>query len=108
MKKYVNEQMITECYNEYKKGNRKHIPEGMNATSAKMTMVWLDCLLTGNPMHVNGSVMQCKLVLEFIEKDYGEEALSKAKSVFMGYCDSAKARYKKPCISLRKLLSDEN
>ena len=102
------EQMIKECYVEYKKGNRKHVPKGMNATSAKMTVAWLDCLFNGKPVHFNGSVMQCKLVLEYIKKDDGEELLSKAKSVLKEYCDTAKEKYNKPCNSLRRLLSYEN
>jgi len=109
MKNCVSEQMIKECYEEYRKGNRKHVPKDMNATSAKRTVDWLNCLfLEGKPIHFNGSVMQCKLVLEYIEKDCGEEWLSKAKSVLKEYCDMAKEKYKKPCHTLRKLLSYEN
>jgi hypothetical protein len=105
MKTKITEQMFLECYNEFKNGNREYIPKGMNENSAKMTMLWLDSLFTGKPYHRDGSALQYKLILDRIDKDYGNEKLIKAKSVLMEHCEWSLKYHNKPHIAHRKVLN---
>jgi hypothetical protein len=41
----IIEEMILGCYYAFIEGNRKFVPEGMNETSSRMTMSWLNCML---------------------------------------------------------------
>lgn len=105
MKTKITGQMFIECYEEFKNGNREHVPKGMNENSAKMTMLWLNSLFSGKPYHRDGSALQYKLILECIKKDYGKEQLLKAKSVLMEHCEWSLKYHNKPMIIHRKILN---
>jgi hypothetical protein len=75
----ITEKMILECYEAYKVGRRECFPEGMNKSSARMTMYWLDSMLrTYKPDKRSGSYMQHEVVLERIKQDYGSEKARRA------------------------------
>ena len=101
----ITELMLLECYEAFKNGDKNFIPEGMNDTSAKMTMTWLDSLFSGKPYHRDGSALQYKLILERIKNDYGREQLLKAKSVLMEHCEWSLKKHNKKRISHRKILN---
>jgi len=83
----ITEEMITECYEAFRSGNKDYVPQGMNHTSAKMTMIWLDSLInTFKPYHRSGSLMQYGLILEKIKQDYGVDIAKKAAESAMPYC----------------------
>lgn len=94
----ITEQMLLECYEAYKNNNCDYIPEGMNENSAKMTMLWLDSLLTGKPYHRDGSALQCQTILEHIKEDFGPEKVRKAKEVLLEQCKFSLEKYGKPMI----------
>lgn len=72
----ITEEMINECYEAFRIGNKDHVPHGMNQTSAKITMIWLDSLInTLKPYYRSGSLM-----LEKIRQDYGLERAKKQQS----------------------------
>lgn len=84
----ITEEMILECYEAFREGNLNHVPEGMGVTSAKMTMDWLNSILnTGKSYNRSGSLMQYKVILERITKDYDSERAKKAALVLMEYCE---------------------
>jgi 5-methylcytosine-specific restriction endonuclease McrA len=84
----ITEEMILDCYNKFREGKLNHMPNGMNANSANMTMVWLDSLInTGKPYHRDGSALQYEIILNRIKEDYGVEQLLKAKAVLMEHCE---------------------
>lgn len=105
MKPKITGEMFLECYEEFKIGNKAHVPEGMNENSAKMTMIWLESLFSGSPYHRSGSALQYKLILDCIKKDYGEEKLQKAISVLMENCEWSSKNYNNPMIKHRKILN---
>jgi hypothetical protein len=75
----ITESMILECYEVYKAGRRECFPEGMNESSARMTMYWLDSMLrTYKPDKRNGSYMQHEVVLKKIKQDFDSEKARKA------------------------------
>ena len=71
----ISESMFLECYEAWRAGNRNHVPDGMNANSASMTMLWLDSLFTGRPYHRDGSAMQYRVILERIRDIMGQSKL---------------------------------
>jgi len=84
----ITEEMFSECYEAFREGNLTHVPKGMNPTSAKMTMGWLEAILnTGRSFNRSGSLMQYKVILEKIRQDYGSERAKKAALVLMEYCE---------------------
>ena len=88
----ITEKMILECYDAFEKGNRKFVPEGMNETSARMTMSWLNCMLkTRTCFNRGGSLMQYRVILERISLDYGSQIAKEAALSQMEYC----VRYKR-------------
>ena len=92
----ITEEMILECYEAFKAGNFECVPEGMDASSASMSMLWLDSLFTGKPYHRDGSVLQYELVLNRIKEDYGEKELLKAIAVLREHCEWSLKNHKKP------------
>lgn len=94
----ITEQMLLECYKAYKNNNYDYIPEGMNANSAKMTMLWLDSLFTGKPYPRDGSALQYRTILEHIKEDFGPEQVRKAKEVLLEHCEWSLEKYGKPMI----------
>jgi len=82
----ITEEMILKCYEAFKVGNLNHVPIGMNATSAKMTMRWLDSILnTKKSYNRSGSLMQYNVILEKIRQDYGSPRAKEAALVLMEY-----------------------
>ena len=82
----ITEKMILECYDAFEKGNRKFVPEGMNETSARMTMSWLNCMLnTRTCFNRGGSLMQYRVILERISLDYGSQRAKEAALSQMKY-----------------------
>ena len=83
----ITEEMTLECYEAFRKGNLNHVPKGMNGTSAKMTMFWLDSILnTKKPYNRSASLMQYSVILEKIKQDYGSQRAKEAALVLMEYC----------------------
>ncbi|EIC29208.1 hypothetical protein [Methylomicrobium album] len=79
--------MILECYEAFKEGRLKHVPQDMKPTSAKMTMNWLESILnTREPYNRSGSLLQYKIILEKIEKEFGPQRAREAALVLMPYC----------------------
>jgi hypothetical protein len=75
----ITESMILECYEAYKAGKRECFPKGMNESSAKMTMIWLDSILrTYKPYKRSGSYMQHEVILKKIKQNYGSEKARRA------------------------------
>jgi hypothetical protein len=71
--------MILECYKAYKADKRECFPKGMNESSARMTMYWLDSMLrTYKPDKRSGSYMQHEVVLRKIKQDYSSEKARRA------------------------------
>lgn len=101
----ITKQMFLECYEEYRKGNLNHVPEGMNANSAKMIMLWTDSLFTGEPYHRNGSVLQYRIILERILNDYGTRQTSKAIAVLLEHCNWSFEKYGKQMKKHREVKS---
>ena len=88
----ITEKMISECYDAFEGGNRKFVPEGMNETSARMTMSWLNCMLnTRTCFNRGGSLMQYRVILERISLDHGSQRAKEAALSQMEYC----VRYKR-------------
>ena len=82
----ITEKMISECYDAFEGGNRKFVPEGMNETSARMTMSWLNCMLnTRTCFNRGGSLMQYRVILERISLDYGSQRAKEAALSQMKY-----------------------
>jgi len=63
---------MLECYNAFKQGKDCPYPEGMNPTSAQMTMSWLNVIWNDRRWDRSFSSMQAEVVLAQIKKDYGE------------------------------------
>ena len=83
----ITEKMISECYDAFEGGNRKFVPEGMNETSARMTMSWLNCMLnTRTCFNRGGSLMQYRVILERISLDHGSQRAKEAALSQMEYC----------------------
>ena len=102
----ITEEMILECYEAFRAGNLNHVPNGMNANSASMTMVWLDSLInTGKPYHRDGSALQYEIILNRIKEDYGVEQLLKAKAVLLEHCKWSMEQHKKPMKKHRAVLN---
>jgi hypothetical protein len=101
----VTEEMILECYDAFRRNDRKYIPQGMNANSASMSMLWFDSLLTGKPYHRDGSALQYELILNRIKEDYGIEQLLEAKAVLMEHCEWSLQHHKKPMKKHRAVLN---
>lgn len=101
----VTEEMILECYEAFRKNDRKYIPQGMNANSASMSMLWFDSLFTGKPYHRDGSALQYELILNRIKEDYGIEQLLKAKAVLMEHCEWSLQHHNKPMKKHRAVLN---
>jgi hypothetical protein len=101
----ITAQMILECYEAHRNRNRDHIPEGMNANSAYMTMLWLDSLFSGKPYHRDGSALQYQIILERIQADFGETQALKAKDVLLEHCEWSLEKHGKPMIKHREVLS---
>ena len=101
----ITQSMITECYEAYRNNNKKYVPQGMNSSSAGMTMLWLDSLIvTGKSDHRDGSCLQYELILGFIKNDYGVERLKIAKSILLEHCEWSLEKHNKPMISHRRIL----
>jgi hypothetical protein len=84
----ITEEMILECYEAFRAGNLNHVPKGMNGTSAKMNMFWLDSILnTRKSYNRSGSCMQYSVILEKIKQDYGSQRAKEAALVLMEYCE---------------------
>jgi hypothetical protein len=82
----ITEQMILECYVAFINKNRECVPKGMDRTSAKMTMSWLDCMLnTRKSYNRSGSLMQYRVILERIRQDYGSQRAKEAALSQMEY-----------------------
>jgi hypothetical protein len=82
----ITEEMILGCYYAFIEGNREFVPEGMNETSARMTMSWLNCMLnTGACFNRRGSLMQYRVILERITLDYGSQRAKEAALSQMEY-----------------------
>jgi hypothetical protein len=73
----ITEEMILECYEAFRAGNLNHEPKGMNGTSAKMNMRWLDSILNTRKSY-NRSCMQYSVILERIRQDYGSQRAKEA------------------------------
>lgn len=101
----ITEQMFLECYDHWRHGDRKYVPDGMNANSASMTMLWLDSLFNGNPYHRDGSALQYRVVLERIREDYGPEQARFARNVLLEHCEWALQNHGKPMKNHREVLS---
>jgi hypothetical protein len=83
----ITEEMILECYEAFRAGNLNYVPNGMNVTSAKITMSWLNSILnTYKSYNRSGSLMQYRVILEKIRQDYGNQKAKKAALVLMEYC----------------------
>ena len=83
----ITEEMILKCYEAFEAGNLNYVPIGMNATSAKMAMRWLDSILnTKKSYNRSGSLMQYSVILEKIRQDYGSPRAKEAALVLMEYC----------------------
>lgn len=83
----ITETMILDCYDNFKKGKIDFVPAGMNPTSAKMTMEWLDSIInTGQSYNRTASLLQYELILNQIEKDYGKRKAMEAAKTLMTYC----------------------
>jgi hypothetical protein len=83
----ITEEMILECYEAFRARNRNHVPNGMNVTSAQMTMRWLDSILnTYKSYNRSGSLMQYRVILEKIRQDYGNQKAEKAALFLKEYC----------------------
>ena len=83
----ITEEMILGCYYAFIEGNREFVPEGMNETSARMTMSWLNCMLnTGACFNRRGSLMQYRVILERISLDHGSQRAKEAALSQMEYC----------------------
>jgi hypothetical protein len=100
----ITEQMILECYDAWRNGNRTHVPDGMNVNSANMTMLWLDSLFNGRPYHRDGSAMQYRVILERIREDYGPEQARFARDVLLGHCEWSLENHGKPMHRHRDVL----
>lgn len=100
----ITEQMILECYDGWRNGNRNYVPDGMNANSAGMTMLWLDSLFNGHPYHRDGSAMQYRVILERILEDYGPEQARFARDVLLEHCEWSLERHGKPMHRHRDVL----
>ena len=84
----ITEEIILECYEAFRAGNLKHVPEAMNDNSADMAMVWLDSILnTKRSYNRSGSLMKYKVILEKIKQDYGSQRAKEAALVLMEYCE---------------------
>ncbi|MDO9267867.1 MAG: hypothetical protein Q7T96_02010 [Methylobacter sp.] len=84
----ITEEMILACYEAFRAGNLNHEPKGMNGTSAKMTMRWLDSILnTRKSYNRSGSCMQYRVILERIRQDYDSQRAKEAALVLMEYCE---------------------
>ncbi len=84
----ITEEMILECYEAFKADNVKYIPEGMNDSSAGMTMKWLNSILnTKKSYNRSGSLMQYNVILEKIRQDYDSQRAKEAALVLMEYCE---------------------
>ena len=83
----ITEKMILECYDAFRSENLEFVPEGMNETSAKMTMIWLNCMLkTRKCFNRSGSKMQYSVILERIRQDYDIKTAEEAALSQMDYC----------------------
>jgi superfamily II helicase len=69
---------MLECYDAFKKGKDCPYPEGMNPTSAEMTMSWLNVIWNDKRWDRSFSSMQAEVVLAQITIDDGE---NKARQV---------------------------
>ena len=69
----ITEAHILECYEAYKTGRDCPYPLGMNPSSAKMTMTWLDCIFNDRRWNRSFGAMQCGIVLTRIEANFGRE-----------------------------------
>ncbi len=67
----ITEAHILECYEAYITGSDCPYPLGMNPSSAKMTMKWLDCIFNDRRWNRSFGAMQCDIVLARIEANYG-------------------------------------
>ncbi|MDP3334912.1 MAG: hypothetical protein Q8Q40_10665 [Methylococcaceae bacterium] len=72
----ITEAHILECYKAYINGETCPYPEGMNATSAEMTMRWLACIFNDQRFNRSFSAMQCRVVLARIHADFGDRRAS--------------------------------
>ncbi|QFY44752.1 hypothetical protein F6R98_20720 [Candidatus Methylospira mobilis] len=81
-------------YDEFKKGNMDYCPNGINKTSAKMTMNWLDHMLYpgkySKPWGRGCSLMQYSVILEKITQDHGSQRAKEAALSQMEYCKKYK------------------
>lgn len=100
----ITERMIVECYEAYKRNELSFVPEGMNISSAKMTMKWLDSLFTGKPYNRTGSAMQYGVVLSRIRDDYGDMQMMQARDILIQYCENALVQYGMRLKKHRKVL----
>jgi 5-methylcytosine-specific restriction endonuclease McrA len=101
----ITEEMILECYEAFRRNERKYVPQGMDASSASMSMLWLDSLFTGKPYHRDGSALQYELVLNRIKEDYGEKELLKAIAVLREHCEWSLKHHNKPHKKHRAVLN---
>lgn len=69
----INEAHIRERYEAYITGGDCPYPLGMNPSSAKMTMKWLDRIFNDRRRNRSFGAMQCGIVLARIEANYGRE-----------------------------------
>jgi hypothetical protein len=83
----ITKKMILECYEAFKSGTLDKVPKGMNPSSAKMTMQWLNSILnTGQSYNRGASLLQYRVILEKIRQDYGIHKAAEAALVLMDYC----------------------
>ncbi|MBS3953190.1 MAG: hypothetical protein KGZ88_09600 [Methylomicrobium sp.] len=72
----ITEEHILECYEAYIKGHACPYPQGMNATSAEMTMTWLAHIFNDQRWNRAFNEMQCRVVLARIQADFGDRRAS--------------------------------
>jgi hypothetical protein len=65
----ITEEHILECYEAYIRGDACPYPQGMNATSAEMTMTWLACVFNDQRCNRGLNAMQCRVLLARIQAD---------------------------------------
>jgi hypothetical protein len=72
----ITEAHILECYEAYINGETCPYPQGMNATSAEMTMTWLACIFFDQRWNRSFGALQCRVVLARIQTDFGDRRAS--------------------------------
>ena len=72
----ITEEHILECYEAYIRGDACPYPQGMNATSAEMTMTWLAFIFNDQRWNRGFNAMQCRVVLARIQADFGDRRVT--------------------------------